>query len=70
MNSQFYVLQGLREKMDKFIPDRNNITMMACDKPISKKFLPNISTDNMVPFQSLSLVIKYRSEKFVVKLLC
>ena len=56
--------------MDKFIPDRNNITMMACDKPISKKFLPNISTDNMVPFQSLSLVIKYRSEKFVVKLLC
>ena len=65
---QFYILQGLRGgKMDKFIPDRKNATIIAFDKPISEKFSHNIRTGNTVSSHPLSLVLKYRFEKFVLK---
>ena len=38
---------GLKvRKMDKFIPDRKNTTIIAFDKPISQKISPNIKTEN------------------------
>ena len=56
--------------MDKFIPDRKNATIIAFDKPINKKLSPNIRTGNMVSSRPLSLGMKYRFEKFDIKLVC
>ena len=38
------------KKIDKFAPDRRNITIGAFYKTISKTFSPNIRTENMVSF--------------------
>lgn len=49
--------------MDEFIPDTQNITIIAFDKSISKRFPPGVRTENMVSFHSLSLTLNYRFEK-------
>ena len=43
---------------------------IAFDKTISKTFSPNIRTEHMVSYHSLSLAMKYKYEKFVLKFLC
>ena len=65
-----YIAEFKERKMDKFIPDRKISTIIVFDKPISNRFSPNISSKNMVSFHPLSLTMKYRLEKFVVKFLC
>ena len=37
----FPILYIAVRKMDKFIPDRKNITIIVFDKPISEKLTPN-----------------------------
>ena len=65
-----YILGFKGRKMDKFIPDRKDTTIIVFDKPISEKVSPNIGTENMVPSQPLCSTMKYRLEIFVVKCLC
>ena len=68
---QFYILKSLRGgKWINLYQIEKNITIIAFDKPISKIFLPNTRTENMVSFHLLSLTMKYRFEKFVAKFLC
>ena len=59
-----------RKKIYKFIPDRKNATIIAFYKPISEKLSPNIRTENLGPSHPLSLAMKYKFEKFIVKCLC
>ena len=56
--------------MYKFIPDRKNTTIIAFDEPISEKVSPSIWTENVVSSHPLSLPMKYRFQKFVVKCFC
>ena len=65
-----YITGFIGRKMDKFIPDRKNGTTTAIDKPINNWFSPNIRTENVVSFHPISLNMKYRFEKFVIKFLC
>lgn len=45
-----YIAKFKTRKMDKFTLDRKNITIRAFDKPISKRFSPNIRATNMMFF--------------------
>ena len=45
-----YIAKFKTRKMDKFTLDRKNITIRAFDKPISKRFSPNIRAKNMMFF--------------------
>ena len=56
--------------MDTFTSERKNITVIAFDKSTSKKLHPTIRTENMIYFHPLTLFMKYRFGKFVVKFLC
>ena len=55
--SVLYIEEFKESKMDKFIPDRK-YTTIAFYEAISRKFSPNIRTENMVPSHPLSLVMK------------
>ena len=57
-------------KLNKFIPDIKNATIIAFDKLVSIRFSSNIKTENMVSSRPLCLIMKYRFERFVVKFLC
>ena len=64
-------ITGLKgSKMDEFMPDRKNATIMAFGKPINNRISSNIRTANVVFSHPLHLTIKNRFEKFVVKFLC
>ena len=63
-----YIAGFKGKKIDKFIPDRKNATIIAFDKPIRNRFSANIRTENMVSSHPLSLTMKYRFEKFAVKI--
>ena len=68
---QFHMLQDLKgRKMDKFIPDRKNATMIAFDKLLIEKFSPNIRNENMASSHPLSLALKCGFEKIVLKFFC
>ena len=54
------------KKMDKFIPDRKIITIIAFDKPMSEWFAPNIRTEKKVTSHRFCLAMKYRFGKFDV----
>ena len=43
-----YILGFKGKKLDKFMPDRKNTTIIAFDEPISIKFSPNFMNENMV----------------------
>ena len=59
------------QEMNKFMLERKNALIIAFDKPISNRFfLPNIRIENMVYSHPLSLSMKHRFKKFVVKFLC
>ena len=65
-----YVAQFKGEKMDQFIPDTENTTLIVFDKSISEKFSSNIKTGNMVSSHPLCSAMKNRFEIFVKKYLC
>ena len=46
-----------------------NHNRIAFDKLISEKSSPNVKIENKVSYHPLSLAMKYRFEKFVVKCL-
>ena len=50
-----YIAGFKGRKIDKFIPDRKNATIIAFDKPNSNRFSPNIRTENMVPTHPLKV---------------
>ena len=62
-----YIGRFKGRKMNKFIPDRKNTTIIAFDKPISQKFSPNVRIENKISSHPLCLAMKYRLEIFVVK---
>ena len=71
VHCQFYISQGLRGvKCTNLYQIDKILTITAFGKPISNRFSPNIRTENMPSSYPLSLTMKYRFEKFVVKFTC
>ena len=50
-----YIAGFKGRKINKFIPDRKNATIIAFDKPNSNRFSPNIRTENMVSIHPLKV---------------
>ena len=53
-----YIAGSKGRKMNKFISDRKNVTIIVFDKPINEKCARNISTENIVFYHPLYLIIK------------
>ena len=71
VHCQFYISQGLRGvKWTNLYQIDKILTIIAFGKPISNRLSPNIRTENMPSSYPLSLTMKYRFEKFVVKFTC
>ena len=62
-----YIVGFKGRKMDKFISDRENATIIAFDNPVSDRFSPNNRAGDMVFSHPLSLTMKYKFEEFVVE---